>query len=115
MVKNLLFRISQMRKKHLIVLRRNRDGDIEYTLTEEMPAWMSKTLALGGINRTFTIKSLTQKQRGVVDCACELADMQKEGIVEIIYEPKVNNQPIVSLTEKGRQASNQISNHGHIK
>lgn len=76
---------------------------------------MGKTLALGGINRTFTIKNLTQKQREVVDCACELAEMQKEGMVEIIYDPKLDDQPIVSLTEKGKQASDQINKRKYTK
>ena len=80
-------------------------------MAEGMPDWMRKTLELDGIKRTFTAKGLTLKQAEVINFACELDDMQREGMVDIVYDPHVHSQPIVALTEKGRQASKKSTNH----
>jgi hypothetical protein len=101
--KHLIVRMGQMRKEHLIVSGHNRDGDVEYSISEDMPAWMQRTLALGGINRKFTVKRLTKDQWGLIDVVCELSEMEKKGEVTITYNPEVDEEPIVNLTDKAHQ------------
>jgi len=103
MFKHLLIRMGQMRKEHLIISRRNRDGDVEFSISEDMPTWMRKTMALGGINRNFTLNGLTKDQWGLIDVVCEISEMGKRGEVTITYNPEVDEEPIVNLTDKAHQ------------
>jgi hypothetical protein len=77
-------------------------GDIGWVITTKMPAWMRQTLAVeGGIDREFTISELTQDQRDFFNFTCHIADMEKAGLIEIVYDPKVHEAPLIVATEKG--------------
>jgi len=75
--------------------------DKEYRITNEMPAWMRQILACEGIDREFKIHELTPDQRHIIDFACHLEEMQKHGLIEIIFDPKTNQQPLIAPTERG--------------
>ena len=99
--------LKKLSEKHLVT-ERNVEGTVEYTLTDQVPEWMQKTFALGGIGRSFTLKNLTDEQKDLFEVACGVTDLQNEGLIEIKYDPKTEDEPILSLTEKGRQNANKI-------
>ena len=66
-----------------------------------MPAWMRQILALEGIDREFKIQELTTDQRHIINFAHHLKQMQNHGLIEITFDPKTNQEPLIAPTEKG--------------
>jgi hypothetical protein len=90
-----------MSKKQHRMHNGQKHKDDEYRITNQMPAWMRQMLSLEGIARKFKIHKLTPYQRYIVDLACHLNEMHEQGLLEITFDPKINPEPLVALTEKG--------------
>lgn len=80
----------------------------ELTITDKMPAWMQQYLTNRGIAKTFQLEKLTKKQTTDLTLAIEMAQMEKEGLVTIFYDPVTCPEPEVSLTEKGVEAAKAL-------
>jgi hypothetical protein len=79
---------------------KDQDPEIEYMIADKMPTWMRHYLANEGISREFAISDLTRKQRNAFDLACHFEKMRKQGLFEIEFNPKINQDPIITATEK---------------
>jgi hypothetical protein len=55
---------------------------------------MERGIRLSKINATF---------KRVIDLTPFLGKLQQHGLVRIIFDPSIDEEPLVQLTEKGRQ------------
>jgi hypothetical protein len=54
-------------------------------------------------NRGMKLSKVAEILKGSIDIAILLGKLQQSGWVKIIYDSKLNDEPIVQLTEKGKQ------------
>ncbi|HLN89543.1 MAG TPA: hypothetical protein VK253_05710 [Candidatus Binatia bacterium] len=55
------------------------------------------------MDRGIRISKLTAKLEHSVDLTPFLGKLQQHGIVKIVYDPALDEEPLVQLTDKGRQ------------
>jgi hypothetical protein len=65
---------------------------------------MEKTVPTSeSLNRGMKLSKVADILKGSIDIAVLLGKLQQSGWVKIIYDSKLNDEPIVQLTEKGKQ------------
>jgi hypothetical protein len=53
-------------------------------------------------NRGVKLSSITAKLKGAIDVTPLLGRFQQLGFVKIVYNPSVDDEPLVQVTEKGK-------------
>ena len=53
-------------------------------------------------NRGIKLSTISAKLKGLVDITPLLGTFQQLGLVKIVYDPAVDDEPLVQITEKGK-------------
>jgi hypothetical protein len=59
--------------------------------------------AIEACNRGVKLSSITAKINGSIDVTPLLGRFQQLGFVKIVYNPSVDEEPLVQITEKGKR------------
>ena len=59
-------------------------------------------------SRGIKLSKITSKLKGSVDITPVLGKFQQLGLVKIIYNPSVDQEPLVQLTEQGMQQAREM-------
>lgn len=54
-------------------------------------------------NRGIRLSRINDKLQPAIDLTSFLGKLQQQGIVKIVFDPALDEEPLVQLTEKGRQ------------
>jgi len=54
-------------------------------------------------NRGIRLSRINAKLQPSIDLTPFLGKLQQQGIVKIVFDPALDEEPLVKLTEKGRQ------------
>ena len=54
-------------------------------------------------NRGIRLSRINAKLQPAIDLTPFLGKLQQQGIVKIVFDPALDEEPLVQLTEKGRQ------------
>jgi len=54
-------------------------------------------------NRGIILSRINAKLQPTIDLTLFLGKLQQQGIVKIVFDPALDEEPLVQLTEKGRQ------------
>ncbi len=54
-------------------------------------------------NQGIRISKLTAKLSGIIDLTIVLGRLQRQGLLRIVFDPSIDNEPVVQVTEKGKQ------------
>jgi hypothetical protein len=54
-------------------------------------------------NRGIRLSRINAKLQPAIDLTPFLGKLQQQGVVKIVFDPALDEEPLVQLTEKGRQ------------
>jgi hypothetical protein len=62
-----------------------------------------ESVTIEACSRGVKLSKITTKFNGTLDITPLLGKFQQLGFVKIVYNPHTDNEPLIQLTEKGRQ------------